>query len=226
MTRLLHPAPQAVAAYLAVAVLLLLGAVTTDSEAAEELQGEPLVQTLREGGYKIYFRHAATDWSQSDRVSAAGDWTSCDGEEMRQLSDAGRATARRIGKAVRALKIPVARVLSSEYCRAADTARALDLGPVETTRDIMNMRAAEFVGGREAVVRRARRVLAEPPPPGGNVVIVGHGNLMRAATDAYASEGGSGIYAVRPGSPHGFALVARLAPEDWMHLATRFAEGE
>jgi hypothetical protein len=30
-------------------------------------------------------------------------------------------------------------VLSSEYCRAAATARLLDLGPVETTPAIMNM---------------------------------------------------------------------------------------
>jgi hypothetical protein len=31
-----------------------------------------------------------------------------------------------------------------------------------------------------------------------NVVIVGHGNLMRAATGAYANEAGSGIYAPAP----------------------------
>jgi phosphohistidine phosphatase SixA len=96
---------------------------------------------------------------------------------MRQLSSEGRATARRIGDAIRALGIPVAKVLSSEYCRAWETARLLDLGPVTRTRDIMNMRVVAHVGGRDAVIRRAQRVLAQPAPEGANVVIVGHGVL-------------------------------------------------
>jgi phosphohistidine phosphatase SixA len=191
--------------------------------AAEALAGEALVEALRGGGYNIYFRHAATDWSQNDRVEEAGDWTSCDPSEMRQLSETGRATARRVGDAIRALKIPVGKVLSSEYCRAAETARLMDLGLVETTRDIMNLRAMEHVGGREAVIRRARSILSGPPSPGTNVVIVGHGNLMRAATNAYAGEGGSGIYAPRPGSNEGFELVAELSAGDWTRLAERFA---
>jgi hypothetical protein len=73
--------------------------------------------------------------------------------------------------------------------------------------------------GREAVIRRAQRVLAQPAPEGANVIIVGHGNLMRAATGAYASEGGSGVYAPRAGSEPGFQLVGRLSPDDWMRLA-------
>jgi hypothetical protein len=118
---------------------------------AAELAGESLVRALRDGGYKIYLRHGATDWSQSDRIRQAGDWTSCNPDTMRQLLDAGRATAKRIGNAIRALNIQVANVLSSEYCRAAETARLLDVGEVKTTRDIMNLRAAAYVGGSEAV---------------------------------------------------------------------------
>lgn len=205
------------------------GAAAAQAAASPPLEGRAVVEALRGGGYTIYFRHAATDWSSDDRIARKGDWTSCDPAEMRQLSDAGRAAARRIGAAIRALGIPVGRVLSSEYCRSADTAREMGLGEVETTRDIMNMRAAAYVGGREAVIRRARRVLTEgPPSPDVNQVVVGHGNLMRAATDAYASEGGSGIYAPRrgagAGAEDGFALIARLGPEDWAALAKRFGE--
>lgn len=205
---------------------LAISAVVGSATSAQELDGEALIRALRDGGYNIYFRHAATDWRQADRIKETGDWRSCDPEAMRQLSDDGQARARRIGKAMRALRIPVGKVLSSEYCRAAETARLLDLGPVETTRNIMNMRAAEYVGGREAVVRRARRVLSTPPPPGTNTVIVGHGNLMRAATDAYADEAGSGIYAPRPSSETGVVLVARLSPDDWDRLAERFAAAD
>lgn len=190
---------------------------------AQEPADGALIEALRGGGYTIYFRHAQTDWRQNDKVESVGDWTSCDPREMRQLADSGRATARRIGRAIRALKIPVDTVLSSEYCRAAETARLLDLGLVMTTRDIMNMRAADFVGGRDAVIRRAQSVLSRPPPPGANVVIVGHGNLMRAATGVYAGEAGSAVFAPASESDAGFALVAELSPADWTRLATRFA---
>jgi hypothetical protein len=99
------------------------------------------------------------------------------------------------------------------------TARLLDLGPVATTRDIMNMRIVARFGGRDAMIRRAQRILAQPAPEGANVVIVGHGNLMRAATGGNTSEAGSGVYAPRAGSEPGFELVALLAPDDWMRLA-------
>jgi broad specificity phosphatase PhoE len=208
------------AAWLGVlAILASIGGAAS----AEALGDEALVAALRGGGYTIYFRHAATDWSGTDRIEAGGDWTSCDPNKMRQLSAPGRASARQVGEAIRTLQIPVGKVMSSEYCRAAATAHLLGLGPVETTSAIMNMRVAEYVGGRQAVILRARRVLSEPPPPGTNVIIVGHGNLMRAATGAYTDEGGSGIYAPRPESGKGFELVALLSPEDWTRLKTRFA---
>ena len=57
-----------------------------------------LVESLRKGGFNIYFRHAATDWSQNDQVSKEGDWTSCDPNNMRQLSETGRKMAGRFGE--------------------------------------------------------------------------------------------------------------------------------
>jgi len=199
-------------------------AVAASGAPAAELEGKALVEALRGGGYSIYFRHAETDWGQDDRVEMAGDWTSCDPAEMRQLSPQGRGTARRIGDAVRGLGVPVAKVLSSEYCRAWETARLMDLGPVTRTRDIMNLRVVDYVGGRQAVIRRAQRILAEPPPEGANDVIVAHGNLMRAATGAYVGEGGSGVYAPRAGK-QGFELVARLSSEEWIRLAESMEDG-
>lgn len=189
---------------------------------AEEHVGADLVRALRAGGHTIYFRHAQTDWRNPDRLEKAGDWLSCDPAKMRQLSDQGRATARRVGDAMRALRIPVGKVMSSEYCRSYETARLLDLGPVEKTPDIMNMRAVAFVGGRKAVVRRARRVFAETPAAGTNTVVVGHGNLMRAATGAYAGEAGAGIYVPTSDAEHGFRLITELTPDDWTRLAERY----
>ena len=73
---------------------------------AADMPGKALVEALQGGGHTIYFRHSSTDWSQNDQVRQAGDWKSCDGARMRQLSDAGRDLARTIGQAMRALKVP------------------------------------------------------------------------------------------------------------------------
>ena len=180
----------------------------------------PLIEGLRQGGYIIYFRHAATDWSQDDYVTADGKWTSCDPDRMRQLSDQGRLVARQIGAAIRRLKIPIGHILSSEYCRTRETAQLMNLGPVRPTRTIMNMRVADMVGGREAVIERARRELGKKPDKRTNTIIVAHGNLMQAATGAYAGEAGAGIF--EPQGDGQFQIVAQIVPEEWEQLADRF----
>lgn len=184
------------------------------------LSGEPLVRALRQGGYNIYFRHAATDWSQSDHVREAGDWTSCDPARIRQLSDQGRKTARAVGGAIRALGIPVGRVLASPYCRTVETATLMDLGNVETTIDVMNMRVAEYFGGRSAIVKTARARLATPPASGTNTVIVAHGNVARDSTPVYPGEAEGVVF--RPNGSGGFSVVARVSPEEWARLANEF----
>jgi broad specificity phosphatase PhoE len=206
--------------------VLALAALSLAAQAAvaEELplSGRSLADALRRGGYVIYFRHAGTDWSQDDQVAVDGDWKSCDSGRMRQLSDQGRKAARSIGEAFRRLQIPVGRVLSSEYCRARQTAELMNLGPVAPTRAIMNMLVADMVGGRAAVIERARRELGRLPEAGTNTVIVAHGNLMRAATGEYTAEAGAAVF--RPLGDIAFERVALIAPEDWQQLAARFAE--
>jgi broad specificity phosphatase PhoE len=184
------------------------------------LSGEPLVRALRQGGYNIYFRHAATDWSQSDHVREAGDWTSCDPARIRQLSDQGRKTARAVGDAIRALSIPVGRVLASPYCRTVETATLMNLGNVETTIDVMNMRVAEYFGGRSAIVKTARARFATPPASGTNTVIVAHGNVARDSTPVYPGEAEGVVF--RPDGNGDFSVVARVSPQEWTRLANEF----
>jgi hypothetical protein len=163
------------------ALLLASLVVTTIGHAAQppSLEGKALVEALRAGGYNIYFRHVATDWSQSDDVGSRNDWLDCDPARMRQLSDAGRDAAVAIGNAMRRLKIPVFEVLASPYCRTQETARLMAVGPVEASTDVMNLRAAQYFGGRAAIVASARQLLASAPQPGSNRVIVAHGNVAR-----------------------------------------------
>lgn len=209
---------------LVIACTVCLVAAPAAAQDSAGLKGRALVEALREGGFTLYFRHAQTNWSQNDRVRQSGDWKSCDGARMRQLSEQGKATARRVGTAIRRLGIPVGRILSSEYCRAIQTAEALGLGAVRATTDIMNMRSAAYVGGRDAVARRGKREIGRKPEPGTNTVIVAHGNLMRAATGDYVGEATAGVY--RALGNGRFEKVAIIDPAEWARLAERFAAGE
>lgn len=175
-----------------------------------------LVDLLREGGYNIYFRHEATDWNQDDLVTRAGDWESCDGREIRQLSEAGRQRAAQTGRAMRALNIPVNEVLASPYCRTMDTARQFGLGEVKASTAVINLRVADYFGGRGAVVKTAQKLLATPPAPGGNRVIVAHGNVAQAATPVYPGEGEAVVF--KPDGQGGFSAAGTIPPKAWKHL--------
>lgn len=178
-----------------------------------------LVRALADGGHVLYFRHAPTDWSLHDTVRAAGDWTSCDPARMRQLSDTGREVARRVGRALRRLGIPVGTVLSSPYCRCVETARLLDLGRVETTRDVINARVADHVGGRDTLRATARRRLGTPPAEGTNTVLVAHGNVFLLAAGERPPEGGAAI--VRPHGDGRFEVLGTVTADAWIALAAQ-----
>lgn len=192
--------------------LLLAGPAPATQELLDDAA---LLAALRAGGHNLYFRHVGTDWSQHDQVQQAGDWRSCDATRMRQLSQQGRDDARTIGSAMRRLGVPVGEVLASPYCRTVETARLMELGEVMQTIQVMNLRAADYVGGRASVVASAQALLASPPPAG-NRVIVAHGNVARAATPAYPAEGEALVFA--PDGEGGFMLRGRITVSDWSRL--------
>lgn len=197
----------------------LLGAAIPLPAAAQDgslLSGEALLHALRRGGYNIYFRHAQTDWSQHDAIREHGDWESCDPAQVRQLSAQGRATARAVGAAMRALAVPVGRVLASPYCRTMQTAELMGYGPATPSTDVMNLRAADYFGGTQAIVATARTLLATPPADGTNTLIAAHGNVAREATPVYPGEAEAVVF--EPHGERGFTLVARILPQQWQRL--------
>jgi len=193
---------------------LLILPVMVQAEQAPDYQA--LIQTLQQGGYNLYFRHEATDWSQYDAVDQLNDWLSCDGSKIRQLSETGRKRAKRTGEFIRGLEIPVSEVLASPYCRTMETAGLLGLGDVQASTDVINLRVAEYFGGRQAVIQNARQLLARPPIPGTNRVIVAHGNVAREATPVYPGEGEMVIF--RPDGKGLFTFVERISPDLWFQL--------
>jgi len=202
--------------------LVPLSIARAASDTNSILDDKALVAALREGGFNLYFRHEATDWSQSDKVKKADDWLSCDGANMRQLSNAGRKSATATGQSIKSLGIPIGKIMASPYCRTVETARLMRLGSVEPTTEVVNLRISEYFGGRVAIISTAQALLAKMPAAGTNNLIVAHGNVAQAATPVYPGEGEGVVF--KPDAQGGFLVVGRLRPEDWIRISAAVVE--
>lgn len=157
--------------------------------AGESLAGSALLTALREGGYVIYIRHAITDRSQMD--SDLSDLTNC--ATQRNLTDEGRDQARLIGDSIGALGIPIGQVLTSELCRARETAE-LAFGQATPTPDLSSYDTAGSETGVSARIEALRQLLATPPAPGTNTVLVGHQFNIGDAAGVSLAEGEAAIF--------------------------------
>ena len=191
-----------------VAVALAALAALASAQAPAPLEGKALLSTLRAGGVTLYFRHVATDFGQNDERYVDGDCST-----QRNLTDAGRADARRIGAEIKRLRIPIGEVRASPFCRTVETA-TLIFGRAE--------RAPEARGG-PAVAEAERyadlkKLLATPPAKGTVRVIASHGNPFRAVTTApYLAEGEMAV--IEPQGNGKFRIVARVTKTGWAALA-------
>jgi phosphohistidine phosphatase SixA len=102
---------------------------------------------LRDGQAMVLLRHASAPGTGDPPGFRLG---AC--ETQRNLSDEGRAQARRIGNLFRENGIAAARVYSSQWCRCLDTATGLALGPVNE-QPLLNSFFGAPEDGREQTVR-------------------------------------------------------------------------
>jgi broad specificity phosphatase PhoE len=191
------------------------------AEIAEERQAEVdaknrrIVNDLQQGGYVIFLRHANTDWSQKDIEPF--DFTICSGQ--RNLSEEGRTQAARIGEAYRSLEIPVAKVISSPFCRCKDTAE-LAFGTYEINKDLQHVPYTEDREGRKRMkelYNSLDQMFAQVPPPGQNIVLVGHSpNLIRRVDIRHLPEGNTVVF--KPDSNGSSELIGMIFPEDLFRL--------
>jgi hypothetical protein len=186
------------------------GPAPASSAPVRALSDAQLAAALRAGGLVVYFRHTATDFSRDDTKMVSFD----DCANQRPLSEAGREQARAIAAQWQRLKLPVARVLASPYCRTLETARLIfPQRQVEAAPAARGGPAAE--GGDRYVELKA--LFATPLPPGGNLIIASHGNPFQAlAGPPYLREGEAAI--LRPLGGGRWEVIARVLSEDWARL--------
>ena len=176
---------------------------SSEPDPTRALAKKDIANALRQGGYVVYFRHTATDFSKDD--SAMKGYADC--ANQRVLSDQGRAQAREIGQRITALKLPLGESLASPMCRTVDTARLM-LGSITPQNDIREGESSDYPG--------LKRLLARTVPLGTNRWIVGHGIPFREVAGApHLAEGEAAV--IRPEGTR-WTVVARLLPHEWAQL--------
>lgn len=182
----------------AVALALALALLGLSASARAD---EPLWALLKAGGQVILVRHAITTPGVGDPPSMRLD----DCASQRNLTDAGRAHARRLGDAFRARGIAVDRLLSSPWCRCLETAR-LAWGPAEVWPPLGNLYGRSE---RQAEQVREMRALVSERRAGGARVLVSHGSTISALTGI--SPDPAEMVIVTPQGGGRFAVAGRLA---------------
>lgn len=155
---------------------------------------------LKQGGHYLVLRHATAPGTFDPPGYRIDDCST-----QRNLSDDGRAEARRLGAELRKQNVPIGRVLSSRWCRCLETAR-LAFGRAEPWPALDSLRR-----GEEDARTREMRAFVSAPLSGSNIVLVTHQFNIRAVTGLPSIESGETIV-LAPLGDAGFRVAGRLAP--------------
>ena len=132
------------------------------------------------------------------------------------MSDLGKEQAKKVGDALKALKIPVERILTAQFCRTRDTGHLMGLGPIEVTEDI-NHQIGQRAGFDVNVARFKR--LAEMPAAGTNTLLVSHTHgSPRVEERIMGGIQEAEIVVYQPDGKGGSEPVARIPVPEWEML--------
>ncbi|MEX2629962.1 MAG: histidine phosphatase family protein [Tistlia sp.] len=185
-------------------VLIAALLVASLASATPEAGQEALWRALAGGVHLVLLRHAEAPGTGDPAGFQIDDCAT-----QRNLDEAGRAQARRIGARFRDQGIERARVFTSRWCRSRETAELLGLGPVEELAPLDS-----FFGERASEAARSEATLAflAGLPAGAPVVLVTHQVNITALTGVFPRSGEAVVARLEPDGD--LAVVGRLAPPD------------
>ncbi len=166
-----------------------------------------LTDRLMVGGLVIYMRHERTTREPVERFSATTR-TGCEQSNNPARSAGERALTSRA--AIAQMKLPVGKVLSSEYCRSSETARLVFGAEPELTPLLNSVHAT---AARTASVMRndALALIGKHAQAGKNLVLVGHREGMLALTGIDVNTGESLVLEMLPnGEPRVIGQISQL----------------
>ncbi|MEQ9606444.1 MAG: histidine phosphatase family protein [Kiloniellaceae bacterium] len=161
---------------------------------------------LNEGGTVLLLRHVKAGGADSD------DFDLNDCRTQREVGESGRKQAAELAARFKAAGITAARVLSSQWCRALQTAELLGLGPVEEAPALNYYHWK--LGSEDAMKDALRRFFIElkAPAPGAPVVLVSHTTAF-GVIGVEAPKSGGGLV-LRPNGTAAPEVVGAIsAPE-------------
>lgn len=132
---------------------------------------EALWAKLKQGGNVLLIRHAST-------VEGLGDppgFKLGDCSTQRNLSEAGREEARRLGRLLKFRAVSFSEVRSSQWCRCLETAR-LAFGEAETWPVLNSLHANP--AGEAALLKEVGALAATVKPPRNLVLVTHHFNIQ------------------------------------------------
>jgi len=126
--------------------------------ATHALAADDVWALLKKPGHVVLLRHSNAPGSQTE----SDDMNFKDCSIQRNLDAEGKAQAARIGDEFRKRQIATLRLISSQYCRALDTARLTKLGPV-TQNPVLNQVFLANPGQMSEAATKGRELMKKIP---------------------------------------------------------------
>ncbi len=187
------------------------------AEAATALSGPQLVDELRAGGCVLVLRHADSPLAAPSGREAESD----NPHRERQLDEAGKASAREIGAALQAVRIPIGPIYSSPAYRALETVRLARLGSPTIVAELAEGARGMSGSADASRVKWLQKAVRRRPPAGTNTLVVTHmPNIAGAFGPAAAGIKAGEMLVFRPNGQggRGATILGRIRVEDWRNL--------
>jgi phosphohistidine phosphatase SixA len=178
--------------------LTLLSAMPASAAAADQAE---IIDRLKAGGHILMIRHALAPGNGDPPNFKIGDCAT-----QRNLDDTGRNQARSIGVWLRNNGISSARVYSSQWCRCLETARLLNLGPVQELSALNSF--YERTQDREPNLRALNDFISQQPVKGELIIMVTHFVTIAEIAGTGVSSGGGALLALHADAP--YTVVGRV----------------
>lgn len=194
----------------------LLGLATVAPAQDEILQGEELIDALREGGYVLLMRDPQAERTLP-QAPALDERAARGGIDLERLDEDGREQAREVGEALARYEIPLGQVVIGPDQRMRETAELMGLSDVTTDR-----RLDEEQGASAEAAQWLRDQAGEAPPTGENALyLTHHPNILRAFPELAPRPEEAEIVVVDPdgGEESQPRIISRVRFQDWRDLA-------
>ena len=122
-----------------------------------------------------------------------------------------------MGEAIRTLRIPIGKVLTSPTYRAMETVRLARLGSPTVVNDLGDG-GQSMQGITEAQAAWLRSRVTETPRSGNTILVTHQPNLSRAFPDWGSSVADGETVILQPDGKGGSAVLGRIPIEEWSRL--------